>query len=125
MAITTGIDQSGRLTALNVDIKLVAGAYTWFCPVILDIAVKMAGAAYSIPNVRVNGSAHATNQVMPGAMRGFGVVQTAFALETHLDRLARDLGLDPLEFKARHALKKGGVTSTGGTPGASTTTCRR
>ena len=114
VTVTSGLDKTGRIIALDMDIKLVAGAYCWFCPVILDIAVKMAGAAYAVPNVRVNGSAHATNQVMPGAMRGFGVVQTAFALEAHLDRLARDLGRDPLGYKLEHALKMGDITSTGG-----------
>lgn len=114
VGVTAGVDAAGRLTALEITIQLMAGAYMWFCPVILEIAVKMAGGAYNLPNLRVVGSAHATNHMMPGAMRGFGVVQTAFALETHLDRMARELGRDPLDYKAGLALKKGDPTSTGG-----------
>ncbi|MGD9124598.1 MAG: xanthine dehydrogenase family protein, partial [Desulfarculaceae bacterium] len=107
VSITSGVDEGGGLTAMEITIQLMAGAYTWFCPVVLDISVKMAGGAYRIPNLRVNGSAHATNHMMPGAMRGFGVVQTAFALETHLDRIAREMGKDPLDYKAGLALGKG------------------
>jgi CO/xanthine dehydrogenase Mo-binding subunit len=114
VGVTVGVDREGRLTAVEFTIQLMAGAYTWFCPVVLDIAVKMAGGTYAIPNLRVTGSAHATNHVMPGAMRGFGVVQTAFALETLLDRVARELGQDPLDYKVGLALRKGDLTSTGG-----------
>lgn len=113
--IRSGLDREGNLTALEVTLELMAGAYMWFCPVILDMAAKMATNAYHVPNLRVAASAHATNTVMPGAMRGFGAMQVIYALESHLSRVADALGIDPLSFKLQNALKTGDATATGGT----------
>lgn len=112
--IRSALDADNNITAMEINTELIAGAYTWFCPVILDIALKMACNAYRIPSLRVKGSAHATNHIMPGAQRGFGAMQSIFAMETHLSQIAAELGMDPLEFKARHAQKTGDVTCTGG-----------
>ena len=112
--IRTALDAEDRVTGIDMDIMLKAGAYEWFCRVVLDCGMKMATGPYDFPNVRVRGRAFATNSVMPGACRGFGVVQATFAVETHMAALARELGLDPLDFKAKHLLKKNDRTCTGG-----------
>lgn len=112
--LRSAVDAGGRLLALDVAIDLMAGAYHWFCPLILDMAAKMATNAYRVPNLRVDAAAYATNHVMPGAMRGFGAMQVIFALETHLSHMADALGVDPLTLKAANLLTNGDKTATGG-----------
>jgi CO/xanthine dehydrogenase Mo-binding subunit len=68
---------------------------------------------YRCPSVRVNGRVLRTNTVPNGAFRGFGAPQTQFAIERHMDRLARRLGLDPYEIRHRNALIAGDSLPTG------------
>jgi CO/xanthine dehydrogenase Mo-binding subunit len=69
---------------------------------------------YEIPHVRVNGKVLKTHTVPNGAFRGFGAPQAFFAVETHFNHCAAAAGEDILSFKAKHMLKKGSPTSTGG-----------
>ena len=112
--IKSGVDETGRVKGIEIAIDLVGGAYFGSSAVILESAVRMATGPYRFANVRVRGRAFATNHIMPGATRGFGVVQTTFALETHMGRVARRLGIDPLDFRMGHVLRRGDRTSTGG-----------
>ena len=70
---------------------------------------------YRIPHVKLDGFGVRTNKLAPGAYRAPGAPQTAFARESHMDLLARELGLDPLEFRLKNALRKGDP-SLGGRP---------
>jgi CO/xanthine dehydrogenase Mo-binding subunit len=63
---------------------------------------------YHIPNACIEGWAVGTNNGMCGPLRGFGVVQAIFAAESNLDKLARELDMDPAELRVRNALKRGG-----------------
>ncbi len=107
MRFRTGADSSGRLLALEADILLDAGAYASLTTDILENTVVFAGGPYYIPNVRVEGRAWYTNNVPSGAMRGFGVNQVAFALESNLDEIARRLGIDPFDIREINALDTG------------------
>ncbi len=53
-----------------------------------------------------------TNNPPSGAFRGFGVIQATFAIESMMDMLARQLGLDPFEFRRMNALRTGTRTNT-------------
>src|SRR3712207_3147921 len=66
-----------------------------------------------VPNVHVDCYGAYTNNPPCGAMRGFGSVQTAFAYESQMDRLAAELGMDPVELRCRNAMEQGSVTPTG------------
>ncbi|MGE5542953.1 MAG: molybdopterin cofactor-binding domain-containing protein, partial [Bacillota bacterium] len=66
-----------------------------------------------IPHVLVEGFLVYTNCNDGGAMRGFGVPQTIFACEVHTDRIARELGVDPLEFRLKNALRDGATMMNG------------
>ena len=90
------------------------GAYAGLSSVVLQRAIFAATGIYTVDSLRVSGRAWATNTVPTGAFRGFGAPQAFFAIEMHMERLAGELGLDPLEFKMSHALKQGDETSTGG-----------
>jgi carbon-monoxide dehydrogenase large subunit len=54
-----------------------------------------------------------TNKTMTGAMRGFGAPQVCFAYESHMDDIARALGVDPLEIRLRNVFTEGAVSPTG------------
>jgi CO/xanthine dehydrogenase Mo-binding subunit len=111
----TALDSSGRILGMEIDIRLNAGAFETCSPVVLQRAVFTATGAYEIPNTRVRGRAFATNLVPSDAFRGFGAPQALFAIEMHMDHLARKIGADPVDFKRRHFQKKGSRTVTGGT----------
>jgi len=62
---------------------------------------------YDVPNIRFHADIVYTNQPTSGAYRGYGVPQGFVPLETHMERIARELGLDPLQFRLRNAVKPG------------------
>lgn len=107
MWFKTGVDDAGRILALDAKITLNAGAYASLTADVLENSVVFAGGPYYIPNVRAEGWAWYTNTVPCGAMRGFGVVQVAVALESNLDDLARRIGMDPFELRHINALDVG------------------
>lgn len=109
----SGLDSDGRLLALEIDVRLDAGAYATLSPVVLSRAVLHAAGPYRCANVRITGTAVKTNTPPNGAFRGFGVPQVAFALERHLDRLAAAAALDPVELRRRNLLADGETTATG------------
>ncbi len=110
----TALDRKGRVSAMEVDTCLNAGAYETCSAVVLQRAIFTATGVYNIPHVRVRGRACATNVVPSDAFRGFGAPQALFAIEMHMDHLARAGGVDQVEFKRRHFLAKGDATVTSG-----------
>lgn len=109
----TGVDESGRLLAQDIEIVLDGGAYVTLSPVVLSRAVIHAGGPYSCADVRIAGRAMLTNAVPFGAFRGFGAPQAFFGLERHMDVVADRLGLDPAEFRRRNLIREGDSTATG------------
>jgi CO/xanthine dehydrogenase Mo-binding subunit len=112
--LKTAVDVSGRITALQADIVLDGGAYAGLSAVVLQRAMFAAAGVYRIPNTLINGIAYATNHVPSGAYRGFGAPQAIFAIEMHMQRLARLLGEDPVAYKKRHFVVKNDETVTSG-----------
>jgi xanthine dehydrogenase D subunit len=98
-------DHEGRL--VNVESRLVfdGGAYASSSTAVISNAVCFAPGPYLVPNANVTGYAVRTNNPPCGAMRGFGAVQTSFAAEAQMDKLAEALGIDPVELRLRNALK--------------------
>jgi len=103
----TGVKKDGTITAMETDILLDAGAYTTLTMVILQRSVLHASGAYYIPNAKIRGRAVATNTPPTGAFRGFGAPQSIFAIERHMDKIARALGVDPLDLKLKNAIQNG------------------
>jgi CO/xanthine dehydrogenase Mo-binding subunit len=103
----TGADRDGKILALEADITLDAGAYTSLSVDVIENTVVFAAGPYYVPNLRINGHAWFTNNVLCGAMRGFGVNQIVIGLEQQLDELARKLEMDPFEFRQKNALVAG------------------
>ena len=110
---TAGCDEEGRLVALRARIVGDTGAYASVGDKVLERAAGHACGAYRVPNVDVEARAVYTNNPPCGAMRGFGVSQTNFAVEGVLDRLAERVGIDGWEIRWRNALRVGDRTGTG------------
>ena len=75
------------------------GAYASAGPGIMVRAFVSLVGPYQFPNVAIHGRVAYTNNTMAGAMRGYGAVQVAFAIESQMDIMAARLGIDPLEFR--------------------------
>jgi len=109
----TGVDEEGRLLAMDLDVTLDGGAYTTLSPVVLSRALLHAGGPYRCPQVRIRGRTLRTHTAPNGAFRGFGAPQTQFASERQMDHIARVVGLDPLTIRRRNALRPGDRLPTG------------
>ncbi|MGL6112329.1 MAG: molybdopterin cofactor-binding domain-containing protein, partial [Rubrivivax sp.] len=108
-----GCDANGIFTAVKARMVGDSGAYASVGAKVLERAAGHACGAYRVPNVDVQARAAYTNNPPCGAMRGFGVNQTHFALEACIDMLADKLGLDHWEIRWRNALSVGDTFTTG------------
>ncbi|AEV28726.1 aerobic-type carbon monoxide dehydrogenase, large subunit CoxL/CutL-like protein [Sphaerochaeta pleomorpha str. Grapes] len=106
--------KDGKVTAMDIDVKINGGAYTTLSAVVLQRAVISALGVYKVDNLHIKGWAMKTNIVPSGAFRGFGAPQTFFAVELIMDHIGRDLGMDPLAFKLANLAAQGDETSTSG-----------
>jgi len=109
----TAVSKDGKLLGGTIDVALDGGAYSTLSPVVLSRATIHAPGPYKWPHVRVKAKAMATNIPPHGAFRGFGAPQSLFALERHMDKIARTIGLTPEEFRRRNFLGTGDTTATG------------
>ena len=113
MDYVLGCDQNGKLTVLKAEIVSDSGAYASVGMKVVERGVGHAAGAYSIPNFEVTGTAVYTNNIPCGAMRGFGVNQTAFAVESCIDELCEKGGFDRWKFRFDNVIQEGDRTSTG------------
>jgi CO/xanthine dehydrogenase Mo-binding subunit len=111
----TAVTRDGRLAAMDVDFTIDGGAYCTLSPVVLSRGTIHAAGPYDCPNVRIRGRALKTNVPPNGAFRGFGAPQSIFALERHLDRIARELDMDPVELRRRNFIRTGATLAVGQT----------
>jgi CO/xanthine dehydrogenase Mo-binding subunit len=109
----TGVTRDGRLVAIDVDVVLDGGAYVTLSPVVLSRGVIHATGPYRCDHVRVRGRVAMTNTPPNGAFRGFGAPQTQFAAEVQMERVAEELGMDPVRLREVNALRPGDTTATG------------
>ena len=105
--------REGRLVAVRMRILVDGGAYASSSTAVISNACSFAVGPYVVDNVRIDGLAVYTNNPPCGAMRGFGAVQTCFAAEAQMDRLAAALDIDPIELRLLNALEPGGMLATG------------
>ena len=105
--------REGRLVAVRMRILVDGGAYASSSTAVISNACSFAVGPYAVDNVLIDGLAVYTNNPPCGAMRGFGAVQTCFAAEAQMDRLAAALDIDPIELRLLNALEPGGTLATG------------
>jgi CO/xanthine dehydrogenase Mo-binding subunit len=106
-------DGDGKLVCVRMKILLDGGAYASSSTAVCSNAASFACGPYAVPNALIECEAVFTNNPPCGAMRGFGAVQTCFAAEGQMDKLAAALGIDPVELRLRNALAYGDSLPTG------------
>ena len=102
-----GAMPDGTLVYVRATIVLDGGAYASSSPAVVANAGCFAAGPYRCPNALVRCVGAYTNNPPAGAMRGFGAVQSCFAYEAQMDRLADACGLDPVEIRLRNGLVEG------------------
>ncbi|MFF7250833.1 xanthine dehydrogenase subunit D [Embleya sp. NPDC008237] len=113
MVFEHGATRDGRLVFVKAEIVLDGGAYASASPAVVGNAASLGIGPYVIPHAVVDSTAVYTNNPPCGAMRGFGAVQMCFGYESQMDRLAAELGLDPVEFRRLNAMEQGSALPTG------------
>lgn len=103
-----------KIIGMDYKITLDSGPYLGLSDVVLQRAIFTMMGCYMFDYICVNGQAMKTNNVFTGAFRGFGAPQSMYALELHMNQLAKHLGLDPIDFRRPYFVNKGDMTSTGG-----------
>lgn len=112
----TGIKRDGQILAREAEIYFDTGAYADNGPRVVARAVMRVHGAYHIPNFRCDSYGVYTNTVPAGSMRSIGGPQSVWPVECQADRIAKRIGLDPLEYRLRHLLKRGEELKRGGKP---------
>ena len=107
--------RDGKLVNVRFKILLDGGAYASSSTAVTSNAASFSIGPYESPNALIESTSVYTNNPPCGAMRGFGAVQTCFAGEAQMDKLAAALGIDPVELRLLNALEPGDVLPTGQT----------
>ncbi|NOX84416.1 MAG: selenium-dependent xanthine dehydrogenase [Chlorobi bacterium] len=113
MDMEIGADAQGKLTFLKLKAIGDTGAYASVGTKVLERVAGHAAGGYYIPNVQIEAKTVYTNNIPCGAMRGFGVPQVAFALESCIDDLCLQGNFDRWQFRYDNALTDGLKTATG------------
>ena len=103
----TGVKKDGTLTARECEIHLDTGAYAEIGPRVAKKSGYTAAGPYRIPNLKIDSYSVYTNKPPAGAFRGFGVSQSAWAVESQMDIIAAALKLDPLELRKQNGYNEG------------------
>ncbi len=105
--IKTGVNLDGTIVAREATLYVNNGAYCSHGLAIPYIAGTCWSHVYNVPHIRFTGNLIYTNALVGGAYRGFGDPQMFFINENHFDRIAKNLGIDPIEFRLKNTIKSG------------------
>ncbi|MDH3444356.1 MAG: molybdopterin-dependent oxidoreductase, partial [Deltaproteobacteria bacterium] len=108
-----GVKRDGTLTALDVDLIVDTGAYTTGGATATHNSVISAWGCYRIPHLRINGRCAYTNKVPAGHTRATGKIQTTWGIECTMDSVARQMGIDPYDFRKKNVLLRGDFVCKG------------
>jgi CO/xanthine dehydrogenase Mo-binding subunit len=111
--IKSAVNKDGRVTGRSCDVYWNGGAYADIGPRVTQKSGFTAPGPYDIDNVVIASYSLYTNRPPAGALRGFGIPQLVWAYESHTDLIARELGIDPLEFRRKNILREGRPQATG------------
>lgn len=111
--IKTGVSKDGRILAQKMTMYWDAGAYADYAVNVTRASCYSAQGPYDIPNAWVDAYTIYTNKPYGTAYRGFGHVEFHWGLERHMDLVAKVIGMDPLEFRRKNALRPGSTTLSG------------
>lgn len=111
--VKVGARNDGSLTAVETELYGDTGAYASLGEKVMTRATTHSSGPYAVEHVKADCYAMYTNNPPAGAFRGFGVLQSAFAVESMMDMLAARLGIDRVELRRKNALRVGSTTNTG------------
>ena len=111
--IKSAVDKDGKILARKCEIFWNGGAYADIGPRVTQKSGLTATGPYEIENVEIDSYALYTNETPSGALRGFGIPQLVWAYESHTDIIARELKMDPVEFRRKNLLCEGRPHATG------------
>src|SRR3954463_16210083 len=111
--IKSGVDKAGKIVARDCEVWWNGGAYADIGPRVTQKSGFTAPGPYDIENASIDSYALYTNLPPAGALRGFGIPQLVWAYESHTDMIARELGIDPVEFRRKNLLREGRPQATG------------
>ena len=113
LRIKSAVTKDGRIAGRECEVWWNGGAYADIGPRITQKSGFTAAGPYDIEHVRIDSYALYTNLPPAGALRGFGIPQLVWAYESHGDMIARELKIDPFEFRRRNILRNGRPQATG------------
>jgi CO/xanthine dehydrogenase Mo-binding subunit len=105
--IKDGVKRDGRIVARKITLYVDSGAYSRHTPYGTTKAAAHMPGPYTIPNVWIDAHCVYTNRQPSSAMRGFGVTLADFAIESQMDVIAHELGIDPLRLRLLNAYREG------------------
>jgi xanthine dehydrogenase molybdenum-binding subunit len=111
--LRTAAAADGRLLGRDAHVTIDAGAYVSWGATTPTVMLATVAGLYRCPAVRFDTTIVYTNNLSSGSMRGYGNLESTFAVESQMDELAERLGLDPLEIRRRNATRPGDVTPQG------------
>lgn len=113
ITVKMGASKDGKLNAVQSTLYGDTGAYASLGEKVMTRATTHSSGPYAIDHVKADCFAMYTNNPPAGAFRGFGALQSQFAVESMMDILADTLDMDPIELRKINALKIGSTTNTG------------
>ncbi len=108
-----GATAEGKICAVETSAVVDSGAYASSSEEVLKVITLTATGPYEVPNLKLDGYLYFTNNLVNGAFRGFGALQTAFCYELQMDKLAEALQIDPVELRMRNLYRDGSIEPTG------------
>ncbi|HVL34101.1 MAG TPA: molybdopterin cofactor-binding domain-containing protein, partial [Burkholderiales bacterium] len=108
-----GFKKDGTITAREARVVFNSGAYASHAPGVTAVGTAALTSLYRCDNVLLEGCAVYTNTPIAGAYRGYGVVQTYYALDIQMDEAAERLGMDPAQLKLKNAVREGDLSPSG------------
>ena len=111
--LRTGVKRDGTLVARKAEVVWDTGAYADVGPLLCRNGSYSSTGPYRIPNQWIDGYCVYTNKVVTSAFRSYGTMEMSFAYESHMDEIARGLGIDPVEIRRRNLIHDDDETATG------------
>jgi xanthine dehydrogenase molybdenum-binding subunit len=108
-----GFKKDGKITARQARVRFNSGAYGSHGPGVTTVGTAALTSLFRCDNVHLEGRCVYTNTPIAGAFRGYGVVQTYYALDVQMDEAAERLGMDPAELKLKNAVGEGDIAPSG------------
>ena len=108
--ISQGCDKEGKLTFRDVSMILDNGAYTSWGATTPSVMMMPISSLYKVQNIRYEAKCVYTNNTWAQAMRGYGNPQATFAIESNMDQLAEEAGMDPMDIRLINSNEPGEIT---------------